>query len=214
MITGTGSMTTGERARGKLFTFLRTSPCPLAGFREIHNSYYSLLDIEVYIGRFPYGKTSVSKTRYLAYHMENYLNEVYILKERLNFYCTTVGRMYRNDQTLKNVKETMKTLSDCVQKVLKGTTDARGTHVHKNRFTDEDLDRLSSLELANHGPNDIPILKIMYESHYKKTRKKYSLAIKQSNKEIKDLLDGCFEVLYGVVADENRQIRYPKAKPA
>ena len=60
----------------------------MVGFNEIYDSYSSLLDIQVYIDRFPYCKTRVSKTRYIAYHMENYFNEVYILKERLNAYCT------------------------------------------------------------------------------------------------------------------------------
>jgi hypothetical protein len=43
----------------------------MVGFNEIYDSYSSLLDIQVYIDRFPYCKTRVSKTRYIAYHMEN-----------------------------------------------------------------------------------------------------------------------------------------------
>ncbi len=53
------------------------------GFSEIYDSYGCLLDIETYTGRFPYGRTRISKIRYLAYHMENHLHEIYILKERL-----------------------------------------------------------------------------------------------------------------------------------
>jgi hypothetical protein len=152
-----------------------------AGFTEIYNSYYSLLDIEVYLHRFPYHKTRVSKTRYLAYHMENYLNEVYILKVRLISYCTIVDRLYRKDQYLKDLKKTMKSLSDIVQKSLKGVIDARGTHVHSTRFTDENLDRLTTLELINHGPNKIPLMKTLYDSAYRNTRKDYSVTIKRKN---------------------------------
>ena len=68
------------------------------GFSEISDSYYCLLEIEIYIGRFPYRNTSISKTRHLAYHMENYLNEIYILRERLNNHFTTIGRLYRKDK--------------------------------------------------------------------------------------------------------------------
>lgn len=184
----------------------------MIGFSEIHNSYYSLLDIQVYIGRFPYAKARVSKTRYLAYHMENYFNEVYILKERLNAYCIAVDRLYKNDQTLKDLKTVMKALSGYVQKSLSGITDVRSRHVHRNRLTDENLDRLSTLELINHGPEKIPVMKTLYESLYRDTRTKYGLTIKQNNEEIRKILDVYFDVIYKVVTNENKQIRFPKLK--
>jgi len=42
---------------------------------------------------------------------------------------------------------------------------------------------------------------------------KYRVTIKQNNDEIKKILKGYFDVFYRVVADENRQIRYPISKP-
>lgn len=178
------------------------------GFTEIHKSYYSLLDIEVYLSRFPYPKTKVSKTRYLSYHMENYLNEVYILKVRLISYCTVIGRLYRNDSTFTNLKATMNAISEVVQNSLKGVIETRGRHVHKTRFTDEKLDRLTSLELVNFGPHKVPLFKTLYDSAYKTTRKGYAVTIKNNNEEIRKILDVCFEVIYGVVADEKGNIRY------
>jgi len=186
------------------------------GFNEIHNSYDSLLDIEVYLRRFPYNKTRVSKTRYLAYHMENYLNEVYILKERLDSYCTIVGRLYRNDQTLKDLdlKKAMKDLSAFVQKSLKGITDTRGAHVHNTRFTDENLARLSTMELINYGPKKISLLETLYDSTHRNIRKEYVVAIKQNNERIRIILDTYFEVLYAIVDDKKMGIRYPDSKMA
>ena len=185
-----------------------------AGFNEIYSSYYSLLDIEVYLRRFPYPNTKISKTRYLAYHMENYLNEVYILKERLSSYCTVVGRLYRNDQTVKDLKGAVRDLSGIVQKSLKGITNTRDIHVHSSRFTDEDLDRLSSIELINRGPNEIPPLKTVYKVAFRNTRKKYGVAIKRNNEEIRKILDAYFEVLYAVVANRKGGVRYPRLKTA
>lgn len=186
----------------------------MAGFNEIYDSYYSLLDIQVYIGRFPYAKTRVSKTRYLAYHLENYFNEVYILKERLTSYCTTIARLYRNDQSLKDLKMMMQALSDCLQKSLRGIIDVRSIHVHVNRLTDENLDRLRTLELINHGPEKIPVMQTLYRSAYRDTRMKYGLTIKQNNKAIGIILDSYFDVIYKVVTNEKREIRYPKSKKA
>jgi hypothetical protein len=108
----------------------------------------------------------------------------------------------------------MKTLSAYLQKALEGITNARGMHVHSSRLTDENLERLNLLELINHGPDKIPGMKTLYDSAYSDTKKKYSLNIKQTNKEIKKILDTCFNVLYGIVANENRRIRYPKSQTA
>ena len=47
-------------------------------FDEIVSSYQCLRDIEIYIRRFPYRDTGLSDLRYLKYHIENHLNEVYI----------------------------------------------------------------------------------------------------------------------------------------
>jgi hypothetical protein len=73
------------------------------GFKEIADSYYCLIDIETYIGRFPYGDTRISKTRHLVYHMENYINEVYILKERLTSYFTIIGRCQQLKSPVRQV---------------------------------------------------------------------------------------------------------------
>jgi uncharacterized protein YlaN (UPF0358 family) len=183
-----------------------------AGFTEIHTSYYSLLDIEVYLRRFPYPNTNVSKTRYLAYHIENYLNEVYILKERLNSYCALIVRLYRKDQTLKNLNNTITELSSIVQKSLKGITDTRGNHVHRSRFSDEDFDRLRSLELFNLGSKEIPLLRVLYNDAFKTTRKKYREFVTHNNKEIRKIINVYFDVLYTIVADNRGSVRYPSAR--
>lgn len=65
------------------------------GFNEIHKSYERLKEHEVYVGRFPYSGTEISKVSHLNYNIENYLGEFYILKERIKKYLATVGRIYK-----------------------------------------------------------------------------------------------------------------------
>ena len=176
-----------------------------SGFFEVNDSYYSLLDIEVYIGRFPYGNTGVSKTRYLAYHMGNYLNEVYILKERLKSYFTTVGRLYRDDMRIQGI---LKPLSDFVINGLRGIIDVRSEHVHKKRIVDENISRLSTFELIfKNGGKEVHILRNIYDFDYRSIRKSYKQTIKQNNEQIKKMLDACFDILCVVVANDKRQIK-------
>jgi hypothetical protein len=186
-----------------------------SGFREISDSYYCLQDIEIYIGRFPYANTRVSKTRHLAYHMENYLNEMYLLKERLNSYFTIIGRLYKKDERHQDILKHIKPLFKLVKKSFKGIINIRGAHVHKTRFSDVDLDRLSSQEfITNHGGEEFKIIWNLFKFDYSVTRKKYKQTIKSNNEQIKKLLDACFDILFEIVADNKGQIKYPDPKKA
>jgi len=90
------------------------------GYIEICNSYNCLKDIQVYIGRFPYNDTSISKVAYLIYHIVNYMNEVYVLKERLSAYLTKIGRLYKNDQRHNEILKLTKPIFKIVDDVFSG----------------------------------------------------------------------------------------------
>lgn len=66
------------------------------GFIEIASTYEVLLDCPKYIKRYPSKNIQISKNRFLRYHVANYLNEIYILRERLDGYRTMIIRSYRN----------------------------------------------------------------------------------------------------------------------
>ena len=143
--------------------------------------------------------------------MGNYLNEIYILKERLNSYFTTIGRLYRKDGRHQNILKRTKPLFSFVNNALKGIIDTRGAHVHKTRFGDEDLDRLSSQEFfTDHGGEEFRIIRNIFKIDYDVTRKKYKQTIKSNNEQIKKMLDACFDILIEIVANNELQIRYPK----
>jgi len=181
------------------------------GYVEISTSYYCRLDIEIYIGRFPYSNTKISKSRHLLYNFENYLHEVYILKERLLTHLTKVGRLYRKNPNHNDILKTTKPLFKAIRKVFKGIIITRGAHVHKARFYAHDLDRLNSLELlVQHDAKELQMLKNFYKLDYSAIRRKYKNIIKDNNKGIKDLLDLYFDVIYTIVTDPKGNFDYPK----
>lgn len=67
------------------------------GSVEMWESHEALRDIETYLSRNPYSRLGVDKHRYLRYHVTNYLNEVYILQERLQAFTTGLLRKYRKN---------------------------------------------------------------------------------------------------------------------
>lgn len=118
-----------------------------SGFNEIWQSHERLIAFEVYVGRFGYSGTSITKSQHLRYSVENYLQEMYILKERVRAYLTTVGRLYKNDPRHTTILATTKPLFQLVPKVFQNLIDARGLHVHQRRYDDDDLAGLERLSL-------------------------------------------------------------------
>ena len=181
------------------------------GWREVNDSYFCLLDIEIYIGRFPYGNTRISKIRHLTYHMENYLNELYILKERLNTYFTKIDRLYRKNKDQDLIKNKIKLLFSTVKNAIGDGIKTRSSHVHQERFHDSDLERLSSQELlSNYNDKNLKFITDTFKIEYQIVRRRFKQTIVDNNKTIKQLLDGCFGVLYTIVCDGKGNLKYPE----
>ncbi|MDP9315940.1 MAG: hypothetical protein M3R24_34645 [Chloroflexota bacterium] len=180
----------------------------LSGFSEIASSYESLQDIEIYVTRFPFSNSRVSKARYLRFVVEAYLHEVYILQQRLSSYLKTVQRQYRKHKNSEKIKDITEGLGNLVTKPLEGITRVRGTHVHQSRYTNRKLDKLKAIELVLSIEVD-NLLMSFYEIEYRKTRKEWKTTIKVANENIRDLLDNYFDVLYSVVFTEQGDLQYP-----
>jgi len=139
------------------------------GFFEINSSYESLCDFEIYVRRFPYGGTSITKVRYLSHIIEAYLHEMYIFKKRLIKFLNELGKAYKSDRRRLEVEEIVESLCNYVAKCLRSIVSLRGSHVHSKRYTDRDLDKLRFLESV--APSDADLADL-YESEYKKIRKR------------------------------------------
>jgi hypothetical protein len=182
------------------------------GFKEIAESYFSLLDFEEYIGKRPYNKTEIPKARHLRYHITNYLNEVYRLKQRLKSYATIISRSYRTDPRFPIVKQQTDSLKTFIENSLSSIVHIRETLVKQNRYSDENLDRLSSLELlATHDDGQLKPIRQLYAKEYRRIRKNWKEWIHNNNKLIKKLLNEYLNVIYKIVVDKNANINYPQS---
>ena len=182
------------------------------GFTEISDTFNCLKDIEIYIGRFPYSGTKISKTRHLQYNFENYLHEIYILKERLIKYLTTVGRLYKKDLRHQEVLKATKPIFKIASGTLSQVTNVRSSHVHQRRYDDENFQRLSTFELLKNNSKEDNLYSESYDMEYRVTRKKLKNTILKNNKEIKLLLNEYFKRLYPVLFDCEKELLYPKNK--
>jgi hypothetical protein len=184
------------------------------GFSEIHSSYQALTDIEIYINRFPFSATSVTKPRYLRYHVENYFNEMYLLKKRLLAFLTIIGRSFRKDSRHSAVLAATRPLFRIVSDSLKDVVDIRGRHVHQKRYSDTQIDRLELMELLSRDTKEddelAMALKPFYKFEYKRIRSEWKSQIKRNNETVNKLLMIYSDNLHSILfSPENNELIYP-----
>jgi hypothetical protein len=181
------------------------------GVFEIIDSYESLLDAEVYIRRFPYGKTRITRINHIRYVFANHLSEVYILKERLKAYLQTVENVYAKGLRRRLVRQITQYLFTFNTKSFDEIIAERGVHVHKARYDDMNLSRLGAIErLSKSNPEAIwkSYLDNYFEMVYRRIRKEKSMNCRP---EIvpKKYIDEYFDRLYPVIFDEKENLFMP-----
>lgn len=143
------------------------------------------------------GRKSVRLDQWLTYHLTFYLQEVYILRERLVTYCKVIPRrMKRAGCTVNQAR--FDRLLEAIEATFKSICDARSCHVHGSRFCDEQLDRVSSLCLiASFRPDFVEDA----QWEYLAARKKWVAQLIENRKGIATLLDAVFDALYEEVRE-------------
>jgi hypothetical protein len=182
------------------------------GVFEILGSYESLLDAELYIRRFPFNKTRITKTRYLRYVIENHLSEVYILKERLKKYLKTIEEVYAKGTRRKQIKQVTQPLFAFNANAFGELIDARSKHVHKSRYDDIELRSIEAMErlyMANPSEEWSPYLQSYFELDYKRIRNQRAAEIAAQNQKIRNILDEYFNRLYPAIFDEQGKLLLP-----
>jgi hypothetical protein len=202
----------GARYMGKTFPPREKSLHKvLSGFNEIDASFEVLNDVPIYMKRFPPSNSAASKVRFLKYHVGSYLNENYILRERLVAYEKVITRMYKNDRRLGEMRKQVEGLEALVSS-LDGIVVIRGKHVHQKRYHDDDFERLDFFESM--ATEDDPLLSLMgqfYPLALRDYRKKWLKTILDNNEQIRKILDAYFETLYDVVFDKNGKFIDPNS---
>ncbi len=179
------------------------------GYTEIVNTYEVMLDIGVYIRRFPFSGTRVRKTRYLQFHIEAYLHEVYILRERLVAYTAMVERLYRKTPRKSLAAEAASRAELAVRAALGSITDTRSSHVHQRRFSEKRLDDLTGTELVA-TYSDEEFWQTYLRWQYREVRREWVERIQDNNKAVEELLNMFSDILYPVLFDKEGNFITPR----
>ncbi|HXM67766.1 MAG TPA: hypothetical protein VN911_13610 [Candidatus Acidoferrum sp.] len=120
-------------------------------FSEIDGSMKRLNQALAYLSHYPHAKVfrfhKLSEADWIRYHIEAYLQETYILYERLRRFLRKVekvGIIARDKVGLGSVKKQKAVVDASFKNVVR----ARGGHVHDYRFQDDELRDLDTLVLV------------------------------------------------------------------
>ena len=183
-------------------------------FSEILRSVQVLSDIVQYLKRFPPGS---SRSRYLNYHVRSYLQEMYILRERLNALLTKYERW--NAPIAQNVEmgNTLRNSRDLIKDMFDPIVAVRDNDVHHRQFSDPELDRLEGWEGLIEGGVD-PGKEWMqqgYENQITAAREKWIAQIETNNSRTSRVIDAILDVLFEITFGSDGQLIIPKSyRPA
>lgn len=172
----------------------------LRGFIEIDQSLTCLDTIGIYIRRNPYRGLGVKDAEYLRYHFENYLHEVYLLRERLVRYLGTLRDVYRDSNVAAELLPLLKQMKKPVVGMLEPLTEPRREHVHERRVQDPELQRLSLLQTLSVA---VPAFKQLSDVMQRNVRKEKIRWMRETTAEVRRRVDLYFAVLNKVLRDKN-----------
>lgn len=170
------------------------------GFTEISNSISTLRLIEKFVGINPPSEEGIDYSNYLIYHVHNYLQEMYILKERLKTYATKIQRKYAKAISEESVTTIIESLIQIITESLKNITGdggARNLHVHTKKYADEELNWLSSITFLAAFNDEF---KIHSEVAYNLQKNKWQKTIANNNKKLNKLIDLYFNTIYSIIS--------------
>jgi hypothetical protein len=170
---------------------------------EILSSIESIENIGIYSKSFPFKRQGISQYSYLRYHIENYLNELYLLQNRLTAYLAKIEKAYRKSEISDYVLSITIPLRTVVTNSLKTYTEARGYHVHEYRYSDNDLDWLSTLELFSKTGDDFgKIMQEFFIKAHKDVRKTWVGRINDGINGVHTLLEYFFQQLISAISKD------------
>jgi len=164
-------------------------------FTEIDSSIRRLNQALVYLSYHPNSRTfrfhGLSEADWLRYHIEAYLQETYILVERLRRFLRKVEKV-TIDACDRRGLSLVKTMLEAWKDSFKMLVTTRARHVHEYRFESDELRDLDTLVLVTKNGR-LRGLRLMRRVQYFKTLRKWRGQLRKNNKETLDLCAATLE---------------------
>ncbi|WP_299979081.1 hypothetical protein [uncultured Pseudoteredinibacter sp.] len=178
------------------------------GFTDICETIETIELLLVLVGLNPPRSKRISIDLYFKHIIASYISEIYILKERLNSYATKISRMYSKADPSLDIKADFDDLYSRIKDSLEGINNTRNLHVHSERYSDFDLNWLSSLRLVSEVDDSF---ELALNCKYKELKAKWKKQVFDNNKAIAKLLTSYFDTIFRLISVDGK-IVLPKRK--
>ena len=164
------------------------------GFTEIGASMDTLELLEELLKAPPSRRKAIRKDRYLKFLIGSYLQEMYILEQRMTAYGKKISRLYGARPLPAAIKEMVYT-------PLENLISVRGAHVHERRFSDEHLDRLgmfATLNCVGHTLGE------HLEDEYFTSQITWAERVSKNNKSTRKIIDQYCAMIKPIITDSGK----------
>jgi hypothetical protein len=180
--------------------------------KEVHSSLERLDQASVYLTHYPGARAfpfqRLSEAEWIRYHVEVYLQELYILEQRLSRFLRKVEKLTGAGD--KNGFLVVQGLKAAVKDGFTNVVRVRSGHVHQNRFQDEEMSNLDLALLFTRGRSGLPMLRGARQGRYAVALKKWSKYMRASNKNLVSACADMFKELTRILA--RHEPRRPQRK--
>lgn len=150
------------------------------------------------------------KKNYYEYHISNYFNELYIIRERLVSFINIIKKVYKTERNSIQIINELNDLKEQTIIGFKTYCKIRGEHIHGKRFNDNDLSDLNYFELLIKNNRKLKItIGDLINSQYVVIANKWYRKTVIDRKNLYSFFDLYFNKISQIIL-ENGKIRIPR----
>ncbi len=179
-------------------------------FKPLSEVMSSIDNLEISKSFFKHGyskKLQITEEEYIRYHINSFLNELYIINNRINSLLSKIERYYKlsKSEELFKIIEILKRKN---VKLFSGVNNIRGLHVHQDRYSDSDVEQIHSLCLLEKSDDKdfVNYMKSIKTDAFRSIRKKWGNICKKWIDDITIMLGYIFDTLMEYII-ENDEIK-------
>jgi hypothetical protein len=178
-----------------------------AGYADIADSLSHLRAIDRYLIRTP-GRTSpITRSAYLSYHYNAFLNELSIIEERIAHHLSLISQKYRHEPDAARIQKALEELQKLVTAALKPSQQLRVLQSQEKNYTHPEIERFRILEIISVSPQS-PFPKSAVEQSFKHARKIVRDTVQEHTLKVQGVVDSVFRVLKQLVM-RGAGVRFP-----
>src|SRR4051812_29980455 len=178
-----------------------------AGYADIADSLSHLRQIDRYLNRNPSRTAPISRSAYLSYHYNAFLNSLSTIEERIAHHLTLLSHKYRFEPDAARISKALEELQKLVTAALKPARNLREMQSHEKQFTHAQIEHFRIIEIISVSSQS-PFNKPAVEQTFKQTKKGIRDTVQEHTLKVQGIVDSVFRVLKQLVM-RGGGVRFP-----